>query len=235
MAQDTVPVIRFGSFLPVTTMLLQAMPTIKDKNDVGSKAAKVDNFDQLRQVLNSDARLLILDLEFYQDQQKKQNCVAQIAGRMYESHSSFDYHLYGRNMSADRQLAFLRQYDVRFSETSTYTIEEIFQRVFQFIAAERPDYIVSWDNSTDFELLNREANRLKIPKEKRPWRTIRPLDLEKLIAKEVWKNKSAISLEKMCRLLHLPPVKFHQAQNDVIAIEQIMKFYARDLSRELNY
>ena len=92
-----------------------------------------------------------------------------------------------------------------------------------------------WDNGTDFESLNYEANRLKIRKEDRPWRTIQSLDLEKLVAKEVWKSKSGISLEKMCRLLHLPRVKYHQAQNDVIAIEQILKFYARDLERELNY
>ncbi|MBB1079292.1 hypothetical protein H5S09_11350 [Limosilactobacillus sp. STM2_1] len=234
MVQKTMPIIHFSSFLPVTTMILQAVPPTKDVTGKVSKAAKVENFDQLRDVLNSNARLLILDLEFYQDQQKNQNGVAQIAGRMYERHISFDYHLYGRNMSADRQLAFLRQYDVCLSEASTYTIDEIFRRIFRFIATEQPDYIVSWDNSTDFELLNREANRLKIPKEERPWRTIQSLDLEKLVAKEVWKNKNAISLEKMCRLLHLPAIKFHQAQNDVLAIEQILKFYARDLSQELN-
>lgn len=230
MEEETMPIIHFGSFLPVTTMILQAAPL----NAQEQRSPAVKNFAQLRQVLNSKARLLILDLEFYQDQQKKRNCVAQIAGRIFEGHRSFNYYLYGRNMAADRQLAFLKQYDLRLSEVSSYDIAAIFQRIFRFIEAEQPDYLVSWDNSTDFELLNREANRLKIPKDQRPWRTIQSLDLEKLVAKEVWKNKSAISLEKMCRLLHLPPVKYHQAQNDVYAIEQILKFYALDLGRELN-
>ncbi|GGI63888.1 hypothetical protein [Limosilactobacillus caviae] len=232
--QDTTPIIHFGSFLPITTMILQSLPMKEKSSSVGGKASKIEDFNQLRQVLNGDARLLILDLEFYQDQKKHKNCVAQIAGRMFEGHSSFNYHLYANNMPADRQLSFLQQYDLRFSEAATYSIEQIFQRIFNFIDIEQPDYIVSWDNSTDFELLNREANRLKLAKDERPWRTIQSLDLERLVAKEVWKNKSGISLEKMCRLLHFPPVKYHQAQNDVVAIEQILKFYARDLWRELN-
>lgn len=81
---------------------------------------------------------------------------------------------------------------------------------------------MSWDNGTDFETLNYEANRLKIRKEERSWRMIQSLDLKKLVAKEVWKSKTGISLEKMCRLLRLPRVKHHQAQNDVLAIEQIL-------------
>ena len=158
-----------------------------------------------------------------------------LQGECLKHKAAFNYYLYAQNMSAERQLAFLRQYDLRLSEVNEYEVRQIFNRIFHFIAVERPDYIVSWDNGTDFESLNYEANRLKIRKEDRPWRTIQSLDLVKLVAKQVWKSKSGISLEKMCRLLHLPRVKYHQAQNDVIAIEQILKFYARDLARELNY
>lgn len=71
----------------------------------------------------------------------------------------------------------------RLSEVNGYEVRQIFNRIFHFIAVERPDYIVSWDNGTDFESLNYEANRLKIRKEDRPWRTIQSLDLEKLVAK----------------------------------------------------
>lgn len=233
MSDKLMPIIHFGSFLPITTMILKAAP--QNKVNETSKAPAVKDFTQLRKVLNSDARLLILDLEFYQDQQNNQHGVAQIAGKMFNHYSGFNYHLYGRNMSIDRQLTFLKQYDLRFSEVETYKTAAIFQRIFRFIENEQPDYLVSWDNSTDFDMLNREANRLHIPKDQRPWRTIRPLDLEKLVAKEVWKNKSGISLEKMCRLLHLPPIKHHQAQNDVTAIEQVLRFYALDLGRELRY
>lgn len=232
MPKDGMSVVHFSSFAPVTEMILQSLPAVKDKED--QKAPAIKNFDQLRQRLNSHARFLILDLEFFQDQQKHRNGVAQIAGKMFETQNSFNYYLYAQSMSAERQLAFLRQYDLRLSEVNGYEIRQIFNRIFHFIAVERPDYIVSWDNGTDFESLNYEANRLKIRKEDRPWRTIQSLDLEKLVAKEVWKSKSGISLEKMCRLLHLPRVKYHQAQNDVMAIEQILKFYACDLERELN-
>lgn len=226
------PIISFSSFLPITEMIMQADQQTAGEGE--SRASAVKNFDQLRNVLRSDARLLIMDLEFYKDPQKNQNCPAQIAGKMFEGHASFNYHLFGTNMPAERQVAFLRQYDLRFSETDRYQAAEVIRRIMAFVEAEQPDYIVSWDNSTDFSLLNREANRMGLPKDQRPWRTIRPLDLEKLVAKEVWNNKNAISLEKMCTLLHLPAVKHHRAQNDVKAIEQILKFYALDLGRELN-
>lgn len=225
-------IISFSSFLPITEMIMQAdQQAIEEQVPL---APAVKNFDQLRNVLRSDSRLLILDLEFYQDPKNKQNYVAQIAGKMFERHASFNYHLFGTNMPLERQVAFLRQYDLRFSEVGRYGIDEVLQRIMMFIATERPDYIVSWDNSMDFSLLNREANRLGIPKNERPWQTICPLDLAKLVAKEVWKNKRAISLEKMSTLLHLPAVKHHHAQNDVKVIEQILKFYALDLGRELN-
>ncbi|WP_225430864.1 hypothetical protein [Limosilactobacillus reuteri] len=183
MPKDGMSVVHFSSFAPVTEMILQSLPAVKDKED--QKAPAIKNFDQLRQRLNSHARFLILDLEFFQDQQKHRNGVAQIAGKIFETQNSFNYYLYAQNMSAERQLAFLRQYDLRLSEVNGYEVRQIFNRIFHFIAVERPDYIVSWDNGTDFESLNYEANRLKIRKEDRPWRTIQSLDLEKLVAKEV--------------------------------------------------
>ncbi len=166
MLKDGMPVVHFSSFAPVTEMILQSLPVEKDKE--AQKAPAIKNFDQLRQRLTSQARFLILDLEFFQDQQKHRNGVAQIAGRMFETQSSFNYYLYAQNMSAERQLAFLRQYDLRLSEVNEYEVRQIFNRIFHFIAVERPDYIVSWDNGTDFESLNYEANRLKIRKEDRP-------------------------------------------------------------------
>lgn len=226
-------VVHFSSFAPITSMLLQVQPA-NGQQSTNLKAQAVKNFDQLRAVLNSRARLLILDLEFFQDTHQR-NRVAQIAGRMYQTHMTFNYKLYATSMPPERQLAFLKQSNLRYSEVEEYQIASVLQRFNQFIASQQPDYIVSWDNSTDFNLLNQAANKLKIPQKQRPWCNIQSLDLEKLIAKEVWKNKSAISLEKMFRLLHLPRVKFHQAQNDVWAIEQVLKFYSLDLDRELNW
>lgn len=137
-------------------------------------------------------------------------------------------------MSAKRQLALLWQYDLRLSEVNRYEVKQIFNRILHLIAVEWPDCIVSWDNRTNFESLNYEANWLKIREKDRPWRTIQLLDLRKFVVKEVWKGKGGTSLEKMCRLLHLSRVKYHQARNDVTMIEQILKFYVCDLERELN-
>ena len=74
MPKDGMSVVRFSSFAPVTEMILQSLPAEKDKED--QKAPAIKNFDQLRQRLNSQARFLILDLEFFQDQQKHRNGVA---------------------------------------------------------------------------------------------------------------------------------------------------------------
>ena len=103
MLKNGMSVVSFSSFAPVTEMILQSLPAEKDKEE--QKAPAIKNFDQLRQRLsqrlNSKARFLILDLEFFQDQQKHRNGVAQIAGKMFETQNSFNYHLYAQNMSAE--------------------------------------------------------------------------------------------------------------------------------------
>lgn len=63
MLKDGMPVVHFSSFAPVTEMILQSLPVEKDKE--AQKAPAIKNFDQLRQRLNSQARFLILDLEFF--------------------------------------------------------------------------------------------------------------------------------------------------------------------------
>lgn len=63
MPKDGMSVVHFSSFAPVTEMILQSLPAVKDKED--QKAPAIKNFDQLRQRLNSHARFLILDLEFF--------------------------------------------------------------------------------------------------------------------------------------------------------------------------
>lgn len=86
MLKNGMSVVRFSSFAPVTEMILQSLPAAKDKEE--QKAPAIKNFDQLRQRLNSQARFLILDLEFFQDQQKHRNGVAQIAGKMFETQTA---------------------------------------------------------------------------------------------------------------------------------------------------
>lgn len=196
-----------------------------------AKAAPVESLTQLRAVLNGSARLLILDLEFFQAD--NQNHIFQLAGRIYGQAKKFNYYFFNSQQTDARQLQFLRRYDVPFSQAQQYTVKYQLPRIIKLVASLAPDYLVSWDNSQDFKALQRAANRLALPKQNRFWNTIQAIDLEKLVAQQVWNGQKALGLKKMCQLLNLPPFKFHQAQHDVRAIEAILKFYSLDLSREL--
>lgn len=67
----------------MTEIILQSLLAVRDKKD--QKTPVIRNFDQLRRRLNSHARLLILDLKFFQGQQEHQNDAARIAGKMFET------------------------------------------------------------------------------------------------------------------------------------------------------
>ncbi|EEW53503.1 hypothetical protein [Limosilactobacillus antri] len=196
-----------------------------------AKAAPVENLNQLRAVLNGSAKLLILDLEFFQA--GNQNHIFQLAGRVYNQAEKFNYYFFNSQQTDTRQLQFLRRYDVPFSQAQQFTVKHQLPRIIKLVDSLAPDYLVSWDNSQDFKALQRAANRLAIPKQNRFWNTVQAIDLEKLVAQQVWNGQKALGLKKMCQLLNLPPFKFHQAQHDVRAIEAILKFYSLDLSREL--
>lgn len=57
-----------------------------------AKAAPVESLTQLRAVLNGSARLLILDLEFFQA--GNQNHIFQLAGRIYGQAEKFNYYFF---------------------------------------------------------------------------------------------------------------------------------------------
>lgn len=79
-----------------------------------AKAAPVESLTQLRAVLNGSARLLILDLEFFQA--GNQNHIFQLAGRIYGQAEKFNYYFFNSQQTETRQLQFLRRYDVPFSQ-----------------------------------------------------------------------------------------------------------------------
>lgn len=225
--------IHFTSLFPISQYITIG-PNL-NKHAVASvgkaKAAPVENLNQLRAVLNGSAKLLILDLEFFQA--GNQNHIFQLAGRVYNQAEKFNYYFFNSQQTDTRQLQFLRRYDVPFSQAQQFTVKHQLPRIVKLVDSLAPDYLVSWDNSQDFKALQRAANRLAIPKQNRFWNTVQAIDLEKLVAQQVWNGQKALGLKKMCQLLNLPPFKFHQAQHDVRAIEAILKFYSLDLSREL--
>ena len=225
--------IHFTSLFPISQYITIG-PNL-NKHAVASvgkaKAAPVENLNQLRAVLNGSTKLLILDLEFFQA--GNQNHIFQLAGRVYNQAEKFNYYFFNSQQTDTRQLQFLRRYDVPFSQAQQFTVKHQLPRIIKLVDSLAPDYLVSWDNSQDFKALQRAANRLAIPKQNRFWNTVQAIDLEKLVAQQVWNGQKALGLKKMCQLLNLPPFKFHQAQHDVRAIEAILKFYSLDLSREL--
>lgn len=226
--QGTPPLpVQISSFLPLTRELLRVPVT----TPVAEKAVPVPDFTRLRQVLNSHQRLLILDLEFFQT--SKQHHISQIAGRVYDRPEQFNYYFFDELQSGNRQLQFLRRYDVPLSAAARFTVKAQLSRVTSLVNQLAPDYIVSWDNRLDFKALQQAALQVGIPADQRFWNTVQSIDLERLIAQQVWQNQKSLGLKKMCQLLNLPMVEFHQAQNDVQAIEWVLKFYARDLVREL--
>lgn len=92
---------------PVNNTLVEIDPQAKKT---------IQTFDQLRQVLNSNANILILDLEFYHTTDGKQ-LVSEIAGRAYGTTDYFYYTIFDCDrMTPADQLAFLRKtnltYDV---------------------------------------------------------------------------------------------------------------------------
>lgn len=222
--------IRFSSLFPLSQALLTVQDTT-NQTTVKTKADPVQTIEQLRTVLNSSARLLILDLEFFQS--GKQNHIFQLAGRLYNQPASFNYYFFNNQQTDARQLQLLRRFDVPFSQAQRFTVKYQLPRIIALVRNLAPDYIVSWDNHQDFKALQQAANRLAIPKHDRFWNTVQPVDLERLVSQQVWQGQKALGLKKMCQLLNLPQVKFHHAHHDVRAIEAILKFYSLDLGREL--
>lgn len=79
MPKDGMSVVHFSSFAPVTEMILQSLPAVKDKED--QKAPAIKNFDQLRQRLNSHARFLIWTLSFFRISRSIEMALLRLRGR----------------------------------------------------------------------------------------------------------------------------------------------------------
>ena len=191
------------------------------------------SLDELRGILNSSQKLLSLDFEFYTDP-KGNNWLREIAGKQFGSSLYFQYHLFNGEMTPERQLAFLQEYDMPYSEARKNNYFKIRRHLIDILASIRPDYVVSWGNSTDFNALDREEQRAHIRQKYRMAIDIPRIDLASLVGKEVFAGSSTLSLEKMGKLLGIKGTEpRHVALNDVRLIDRILQFYARDLNEDL--
>ena len=212
-------------------------PANNTELDIHTENHKNDTrtFDQLRRVLNSNANILILDLEFYHTANGQQ-LVSEIAGRVYGTNDYFYYTVFDCDqMTPADQLDFLRKTNLTYDVARRFNLRRIMKRVRHFIAQRDIDYISSFDNEGDFRTLNSEAQRWKWPSEKCFWRHLGQIDLEKIIRDEVYSGQQSISLKKLIRLLNLQTEgeRFHQAAHDVQYINMALQFYSHYLKAEL--
>lgn len=213
---------------PVTDM---KQPVNRDNIDAGkiSSPVPVQTFDRLRQVLNSDANILILDLEFYLTSDGQQ-LISEVAGRVYGTNDYFYYTIFDCDrMTPADQIAFLKKTNLTYDVARQYNLNRIMKRVRRFIDQRNISYIASFDNAADFRTLNKEAKRWKWAKQNCFWRYLQPIDLEKIIRDEVFSGQQSISLKKLIRLLNLRIAgeRFHQAAHDVQYINMALQFYAQ--------
>lgn len=195
----------------------------------------VQSFDQLRQILNSDANILILDLEFYHTSTGQQ-LVSEIAGRVYGTNDYFYYTIFDCDqMTPADQLDFLRKTNLTYDVARRFNLKRIMKRVRTFIDQRDINFIASFDNAGDFRTLDAEAKRWKWPSKNCFWRHLGQIDLEKIIRDEVFSGQQSISLKKLIRLLNLQTdgERFHQAAHDVQYINMALQFYSHYLKEEL--
>lgn len=212
---------------------LTAKQTEKMKTIAANYTLMPTDFDTLRQLLNSKARVLTLDFEFYQDDTNLQ-WISELAGKLYGSAQTFHYDFYSPLMSAERQLKFLREFDEPFSEIQRYEYSRVRPHLAAILRQLQPDYLVSWGNAVDFRALDREEERANIPQKKRLLAGIPRIDLADLLRDQVFDGEKTLSLEKMGKLLNIKGTEpRHVALNDVRLIDAILQFYAGDLNQEI--
>ncbi|EGS36035.1 hypothetical protein HMPREF9102_1213 [Limosilactobacillus oris F0423] len=188
---------------------------------------------ELRQLLNSGKKLLSLDFEFYSDP-KGHQWIREIAGKQFGSPNYFQYRLFNNEMTLERQLEFLQEVDIPYSETANYSYFQIRNHLLEILNMIDPDYVVCWGDAIDFNALDREEQRAHIKQKHRLTVSIPRIDLARLVGREVFQNSATLSLEKMGKLLGIKGTEpRHVAINDVRLLDRILQFYARDLNEEL--
>ncbi|EEW53949.1 hypothetical protein [Limosilactobacillus antri] len=204
-----------------------------DKLIISKSGREPQTLDELRQLLNSGKRLLSLDFEFYNDP-KGTPWIREIAGKQFGSPTYFQYRLFNKEMTPERQLEFLQEWDIPYSETVNHSYFQIRNHLSAILNTIHPDYVVCWGDAIDFNALDREEQRAHIKQKHRLTISIPRIDLARLVGQAVFQNRTTLSLEKMGKLLGIKGTDpRHVALNDVRLLDRILQFYARDLNEDL--
>lgn len=193
---------------------------------------EVTSLVELRQVLNSTAQILILDLEFYGG---KGTRVAQLAGQVYGSHERFNYLVFAPEAMTDaQQLKFLKETNLPYLDATKLDLTAVIERVNQFMHRQQIDYILGYDNHLDWRILNEEAKRYHWTPDQCFWKKPQDLDLEAILRQDALAGKTGISLQSLVGLLGINrELPFHQAQNDVTYMARVLQYYAHNINEEI--
>lgn len=204
-----------------------------DKLVIAKSGHEPQTLDELRQLLNSGQKLLVLDFEFYTDPKGTQ-WIREVAGKQFGTSTYFQYQLFNREMTPERQLELLQEWDTPYSETVNHDYFQIRNHLSAILKMIYPDFVVCWGDAIDFNVLDREEQRIHIKQKDRLTVSIPRIDLARLVGREVFQNRTTLSLEKMGKLLGIKGTEpRHVALNDVRLLDRILQFYARDLNEDL--
>ena len=194
----------------------------------------IETLKALRQVLNSPANVLILDLEFYGTGAENTH-VGQLAGRIFGRHEQFNYTVFQpSDMAPVQQLKFLKTTNFTYQEAIKFNLDTTMRKIQNFIQRQPIDYLLSYDNHFDLHVLNGEAQRHQWPAERCFWQQIQLIDLAAILKTDALNGKAMVSLRSLVGLLGLRrELPFHEAQNDVEYINRVLQIYALDANQNL--
>ncbi|MCZ0891045.1 hypothetical protein [Ligilactobacillus saerimneri] len=93
---------------------------------------------------------------------------------------------------------------------------------------------MSYDNHLDWRILNEEAKRYHWTPDQCFWKKPQDLDLEAILRQDALAGKTGISLQSLVGLLGINrELPFHQAQNDVTYMAQVLQYYAHNINEEI--
>lgn len=201
------------------------------KTEAAAQLPTITTIAGLREVLNSNFNILILDMEFYGTGSGA--LIRQIAGRIYGTHEQFHYSVFNSTrMKANEQLKFLRKTNFTFQQAAQYDSTVVVKRINEFLQRQPVSYLLSFDNNLDLTCLEHEAKTHHWKDELQFWHRLKLIDLSKIVRESALDGKLNISLSGLVKILGLSSeLHFHQAANDVAYIDRILNFYSQDWDR----
>lgn len=191
------------------------------------------NFRELAAILNSPKVVVSLDCEFYQDDAGEM-WLRQLAIKQFGTSNILAYQFFDDAMPAERQLDFLKKYDMTFSQARKLRYVKLRKHIVAALKQINPDFVVGWGSDNDLKVLDREEMRAHIKQKKRLSINVPKIDLAQIIQQEVFGGKATLSLAKMGKLLGIDGfVPRHVAKNDVLLLDAVLQFYAHDFNAEI--